>query len=127
MKRRIGCLIGVSAILSALGCASPEQSPGTHRGITTISVGGTEGSAVTGHYVQDGYRYAIDETLPFTVQHAGLSEFQIHKLHPEATLAVAAQYNVALSHFETFGHAPGGVSGLNVRVREGVVVEKIRP
>lgn len=127
MKRRIVGWAPIVGLLAVSGCAIPERRVTSADGITTLKVIGTEGMHVTGHYVQNGYLVPIAQPLPFALAHAGISELELRKDSPNGALYMAGQYDDQAWHSEVMNRAGEGISGLRVRVDDGLVVEKLKP
>jgi hypothetical protein len=88
---------------------------------------GPAGAAVSGYFVQNGQPVPISATLPFTFTHEGLSQLELQKLQPGATLALAAQNDNEGWHFEVMSQARDGVTGLRVRLHNnGLIVDPIK-
>jgi hypothetical protein len=113
-----------SLLLIGFGCAHPTKEIAKS---TRIQVVGPDGAWVSGYYVQAGRRVSLSAPLPFAFSHDGLTEIALFKDNPNATLTLAAQTDVHGWHSEAINEAGHGVSGLRVRVDDGLTVERIKP
>ena len=111
-----------SGIALSFGCATAPTSD-----LTTIRVGGPEGSPISGYYVQQGQKVPLSGTLPFTFTHEKLEEFEVLKSAPGQPLQLAAQNDVGAWHSEAFSTASQGIEGLRVIVNHGVAIKKVKP
>ena len=114
--------VGLAGLLAVMaGCSTPPQNSG----LTTVNIVGPEGTTVTGHYVQDGRLVELTEVLPFTFAQKGISEFEVRKSDLSHPISLAAQYDDQLAHSEVLTEAGPGLSGVRLRVQEGVVAERL--
>lgn len=75
MKKHLIILVGLFIILLFVDVALFWPDTGT----TTIQLSGTAGTHFTGFYVQDGQRVAVAATLPWSLQRAGITQFEFRK------------------------------------------------
>jgi len=122
MTGRISAWVGAVAILSLAGCETPSRS-----GITTINVIGPAGSTIHGSLLQDGQRVPLAGSLPLTLARDGISEVEILKDRPDQVLALAAQKDHHVWHWESYSDAKEGVAGFRVHLGNGVCIEKLKP
>lgn len=105
----------------ACGCASAPVSDRT-----IVKVGGTDGTAFTGYFVEGGQRIPLSGTIPFTFVQERLSELEIRKTDPAQSLQIAAQNDVEEWHREAYSKASPDVDALRVVVHDGLVIEKLK-
>ena len=109
------------------GCATHSGNSAWREGTTTITVTGTEGSSITGYYVQDGHRRPINGTLPYTLKEIGLSTIEIRKAQLEEAFTFHAEYDSPVRKFSAANLVAGpGVKGVRMELRNGYSVEHIR-
>jgi hypothetical protein len=121
-RRFLGLGVTTALLLSVGGCAVPTGSTDT----TTVRIVGSAGARITGFYLQDGLRRPIEEPLPFTFTHTGLSELEVFKTRPNDTFTLAAQTDDQGWHSEGFKEAGDQVLGLRVRVDGGLYIDVLK-
>src|SRR5689334_4205469 len=120
MKRATGWFV-LAGLALAAGCSTPYEG-----NTTSVALAGAPGTTFSGYYVQNGRRVDISGAVPVTVTYPSLSELVIRKEHPEETLFLVAQNHHGVWRYETGSEAGTGLSGLRLRVCDGLAVEKLK-
>lgn len=126
MHKTFVCLaLAVPLILGSAGCT--KRSSAWQQRSATITVSGTPGSRITGHYEHRGNRHRFTNGLPFTLSQTGLAEVVVRKLDPNSTVTVEARCSDPETGpgFASIA-APPGVAGVHVELRKGFWVGNLK-
>jgi len=88
-------------------------------GTTSIQLSGTAGAAFTGYYVRDGKRVAVSGVLPWSVERAGVTEFEFRKVQPDEEFTFAAHYDeVGGAHAKASSQLAAGAIGIRGHIQD---------
>jgi len=120
MKQHTVSSIACLAIALALTACSTRTSDASKISTTDITLSGTTGSSFSGFYVQNGRRFEISSTLPWSKKLADISEFEFRKVRLDSLLTYSVRYDeVAGSAKATqSGELPVGLVGVRCHVVE---------
>jgi hypothetical protein len=94
----------------------------SHAGTTHLVVTGENGALLMGFYVQEGWRVAISNAVPWTVSVPRLTELEFRKARPAKSVVVDLRYEESNGPEAGIREVlPAGVAGIRVQVRNGLV------
>jgi hypothetical protein len=123
MNSRFSALSLVAPFLM-VGCVHLSDDPRSYQGMTHIALTGTAGSSVAVSYVQANGRVDISTELPYRLDAAGVSEFEIRKINPTDTVVAECRYDGEGVHVASGGTSGPGSRGLAIQVSNGFAVRQ---
>jgi hypothetical protein len=97
--------------------------------IAGFQLSGVAGTKFTGYYIRDGQRVTVSGVLPWSVDTAGVSEFEFRKDDLSQTLTVLVRYGKDGSAKSRYsGEVGAGYTGIRGQVQPGgLSTETFRP
>jgi hypothetical protein len=104
MKKRTLIFTGLVGLLLTTGITLFWPGAGT----TSIQLSGPAGTHFTGFYVQGGQRVDVAATLPWSLQRAGITQFEFRKAEPAGDFAFVVKRGGLVGFVGRFYISGGG-------------------
>src|SRR5688572_10504771 len=119
MNRWFSAVWILSIAFAGVGCPSrtPAASSGPAGSMITVKIGGAEGAAIRGFYIDDGKRIPLQRKLPVVLEGRGISIVAVGKLNAADNLSVEA--NSEDGGYVGMYARPGDRRGIGVQIGDG--------
>lgn len=98
------------------------QEERAHEGKTAMSLAGSPGAVVTGFYTQNGRKFALSNSLPWSFAATNISHFELRKANPDDTVQITLSYDGKGMHSRLTQKLDPKFLWLEGRVKNGLTV-----
>jgi hypothetical protein len=108
---------GCSARTPAVSSSSSSSSPVPTGAMVKVTIGGTEGAAIHGFYIDNGTRVPLRRRLPVVLEGRGISIVAVGKLNAADDLSLSAETEDG--DYVGMSSPPGDAQGIGVQIGDG--------